>query len=158
MSTTATAVVIGPYSTFDGERRFCTSGFITSPTDSLRPNQIFNGRILEVSFSGADTAGIVFFDRQHSSIAGSVILANADGELNGFLELVGINRTVEVRSGDPDMPWSAWGIDYVGLLETAAVSNSIGTLKIGSGASRLDKVINTFHAASSGPREGQALP
>lgn len=162
----ATAVIIAAlYDTadteypdlLDPERRFCTSGFITSPTDSVRPSQIFEGRITDVDLGDSEVAAVGFFGRKASNRAGSITVANVRNELRALREKLSVNRRVEVLSGDPDQDFSTWRVDFVGLLEEAPCNGPLCTLMIGSGAAQLDRVALTPQY-SSGPLAGQRQP
>lgn len=139
------AIILAPLmdgaTVLDPERRYASGGWITVPNDPLRPNQIFQGRLLNRSFDVSMRLGTVFWGDQSQSTYGALDLSNNDRALDTLLALGVRDRRIEIRVGDPKDWWQDWRVEFVGIAESVEFLDSSCRITLADLSQSLDKPI-----------------
>ncbi len=148
------AIILAPLmdgaTVLDPERRYASGGWITAPNDPLRPNKIFQGRLLNRSFDVSVRLGTVFWGDQSQATFGALDLANNDRALDTLLALGVRNRRIEIRVGDPKDWWQDWRVEFVGIAESAEFTDSSCRITLADLSQSLDKpIMQGFYSAGA---------
>ncbi len=139
------AIILAPLmdgaTVLDAERRYASGGWITAPDDPTRPNQIFQGRLLNRAFDVSVRLGTVFWGDQSQSSYGAIELANNDRALDALLSLGVRNRRIEIRTGSPADDWQDWRVEFVGIAESVEFTDASCRITLANLSQALDKPI-----------------
>ena len=148
------AIILAPLmdgaTALDPERRYASGGWITASNDPLRPNQIFQGRLLNRSFDVSVRLGTVFWGDQSQATYGALDLANNDRALDTLLALGVRNRRIEIRVGDAKDWWQDWRVEFVGIAESVDFPDSSCRITLADLSQSLDKpIMQGFYGAGA---------
>lgn len=123
----------------DGVEYIATAAFATSGTDTPA-NKLFRARMADVTFERSVSFAVWRGDRTILPAVQELVIPNADGLLDAWLDRDIKDRQVVLRSGTPDQPYSTWAVRarLTGDRIAQAGRTSI-TIKFKSKLSRLDK-------------------
>ena len=128
-------------------------GFVTKPTDSPA-SQYFEPRVVSALNFERHLFQRGLIGGRSIPNFGEIVLANADGGLDGFLEYGWDDRRVQVLLGGEGFAYSDFGLVFDGTAEQIEITDDVLMVRLRDWQHKLDKPIQGTLYAGTGGDEG----
>jgi hypothetical protein len=153
-------VTLEPYDPGAGAvvtRYYSDHGFVTEPGDSPA-NQFFEPRVVSALNFERNLFQRGLIGGRSIPNFGEIVLANADGGLDGFLAYGWDDRRVRVFLGGDDFDYGDFGLVFDGTAEQIEVTDEVVTVRLRDWQHKLDKPVQgTLYAGTGGDEGGSDL-
>ena len=132
-------------------------GFVTEPSDSPA-SQYFEPRVVSALNFERHLFQRGLIGGRSIPNFGEIVLANADGGLDGFLEYGWDDRRVQVLLGGEGFAYSDFGLVFDGTAEQIEIADDVVTVRLRDWQHKLDKPVQgTLYAGTGGDEGGSDL-
>ena len=128
-------------------------GFVTEPGDSPA-NQYFEPRVVSALNFERHLFQRGLIGGRSIPNFGEIVLANADGGLDGFLEYGWDDRRVQVLLGGDDFVYGDFGLVFDGTAEQIEITDDVVTVRLRDWQHKLNKPVQGALYAGTGGDEG----
>ena len=153
-------VILEPYDPGAGANAtlyYSDHGFVTAPTDSPA-NRYFEPRVVSALNFERHLFQRGLIGGRSIPNFGEIVLANADGGLDGFLTFGWDDRRVQVLLGGEGFAYSDFGLVFDGTAEQIEITDDVLTVRLRDWQHKLDKPVQgTLYAGTGGDEGGSDL-
>lgn len=143
----------------DGTEYVATIAWATSGSDTPA-NTLFRARLSDAAYERSVSFAVHRGDRSPVAAVQELVLLNADGRLNGWLDRSIRDRTVIIKTGRIDQPYSTWTVRQRATVDRISQANRTQlVIRFKSKLAKLDKEATASWTTAPNPEiVGTRLP